>query len=155
MIDQNTQESNTENKKQINFDKKFFEEHILSKGRRFNIIDAMAFGSDEAILIERFKMMLNLNVKHPEDFKEGKVWTYDKYEDIQKWFPFWSIDKLKGMIRKLIKNGVLLKRQFRGTDRRNSYTLSDKYGEMRENSIKTTMMQICTFQGGESPPSTL
>lgn len=87
------------------------------------------FGLDTAVFLDYIAHWLKLNAgnKLPRNYNEGRYWTYNTLEALHINFPGWSKDKIRGIVRKCIKNGLLIIGNFNKTkyDRTNWYTLSD------------------------------
>ena len=87
------------------------------------------FGLDSAVFLDYVAHWLHLNSsnKQPRNFYEGRYWTYNTLNAMQSIFPGWSRDTIRGIIRKCVKNGLLIVSNFnkKKYDRTNWYTLSD------------------------------
>ena len=78
-----------------------------------NPLSATVLGVSEAIIVQQIHYWLNINEKAKTNFYEGKYWTYNTYEDWQKYnFPFFSVSTLKRIFKKLVTKGVLITDNF-------------------------------------------
>lgn len=82
---------------------------------------AKAIGLNEAIFLQQLHYWLGRS-KHEHD---GRVWVYNTYEEWQAQFPFWSLDTMQRIAKKLVKSGLLVVHQFnkQNWDRRNWYSI--------------------------------
>lgn len=88
------------------------------------------FGLDTAVFLDTMAYWLKKNAgnKQPRNFHDGRYWTYNTLDAFHLMFPGWSRDTIRGIIRKCVKNGLLLVGNFNKNkyDRTCWYTLTDK-----------------------------
>lgn len=65
---------------------------------------AVEIGLNEAIFLQQIHYWLQ---KSTNEF-DGKKWTYNSYENLQKQFPFFSISTIKRVVKNLTEKGLLL-----------------------------------------------
>lgn len=89
-------------------------ETVRPSGQHFSIDIALAaaYGVNEAFLIHHFQHWIRINRDRSANFKEGRTWSYQTYQQIADHFPFLNYDKVKYAIENLEKHGVLLKGNF-------------------------------------------
>lgn len=75
----------------------------------FDIVLAMEYGIEEALLIRHFQhwVRVNKNKKVSETFKDGRNWTYQTFKDIADHFPFLNERQVRYAIENLEKKGVI------------------------------------------------
>lgn len=87
------------------------------------------FGLDYAVFLDYIAHWLHVNSKNkqPRNFHDGRYWTYNTLDTLHSLFPGWSRDTIRGIIRKCVKNGLLIVSNFnkKKYDRTCWYTLSD------------------------------
>ena len=85
---------------------------------------------DIAVFLDTIAYWLKTNAsnKQPRNFREGRYWTYNTLDALHTMFPGWSRDTIRGIIRKCVKNGLLIVGNFnkKKYDRTCWYTLTDK-----------------------------
>lgn len=64
---------------------------------------AAKIGLNEAIILQH----IHSRLEESELYRDGRVWIYNTYQELQKQLPFWSADTIKRVIRKLEKVGYL------------------------------------------------
>lgn len=69
---------------------------------------AVRIGLEEAIILQQVHYWLEENKKTAKNFKDGKYWTYNTYEEWQEQFPFWSISTIRRKISSLETSGLLV-----------------------------------------------
>jgi len=86
---------------------------IDGKGITLNVRLANMIGVNAAIVLQQIHYWIEVNKKAGKNFKKGKYWCYNS---IKKWqqenFPFWCIDTVKQIFKKLEKLGLLISAQF-------------------------------------------
>lgn len=87
------------------------------------------FGLDTAVFLDTIAYWIKTNAsnKQPRNFREGRYWTYNTLDALHTMFPGWSRDTIRGIIRKCVKNGLLIVGNFNKQkyDRTCWYTLTD------------------------------
>ena len=87
------------------------------------------FGLDTAVFLDFIAHWLHLNSsnRQPRNFHEGRYWTYNTLDALHSIFPGWPKETIRNIIRKSVKNGLLIVSNFnkKKYDRTNWYTLSD------------------------------
>ena len=88
------------------------------------------FDLNTAVFLDTIAYWLKKNAsnKQPRNFHEGRYWTYNTLDALQVMFPGWSKDTIRGIIRKCVKNGLLIVSNFnqKKYDRTCWYSLTDK-----------------------------
>lgn len=88
------------------------------------------FGLDSAVFLDYIAFWIKGNArnKQPRNFHEGRYWTYNTLDALHNEFRGWSRDTIRGIIRKCVKNDLLIVSNFnkKKYDRTCWYTLSDK-----------------------------
>lgn len=65
-----------------------------------------------AIMVWHFQYWIRKNKALGTNFKEGRTWTYQTYNDILGNFPYWSYDQVKRLLKKCFDLGIILKGNF-------------------------------------------
>lgn len=93
---------------------------------------AMECGVNAAIVLNHIIYWLKSNQKfkdrHPECIQEGKIWMYEKQEEMAEFFGFYSTKEVRDYIKILVDKGFLVKGNFNTNhfDKKNWYSLSDE-----------------------------
>ncbi len=74
----------------------------------FSIEHAQQYGVNEAIMLQNFLFWIRHNAANNIHQHDGKTWTYNSKKALNKLFPFWSYDQVKGVLNSLINQGVLV-----------------------------------------------
>jgi len=87
------------------------------------------FGLDSAVFLDYIAHWLHLNSsnKQPRNFHDGRYWTYNTLDTLHSIFPGWPKETIRNIIRKCVKNGLLMVSNYnkKKYDRTNWYSLSD------------------------------
>lgn len=87
------------------------------------------FSLDTAVFLDFIAHWIHLNSsnKQPRNYHEGRYWTYNTLDALHSIFPGWPKETIRNIIRKCVKNGLLIVSNFnkKKYDRTNWYTLSD------------------------------
>ena len=87
------------------------------------------FGLDSAVFLDYVAHWLHLNSsnKQPRNFHDGRYWTYNTLDTLHSIFPGWPKETIRNIIRKCVKNGLLMVSNYnkKKYDRTNWYSLSD------------------------------
>lgn len=79
----------------------------------FSIEYATLFqSSDMAIFLHHIEYWLRYNSSMKKNWKEGRYWTYQTFEDMHGHFPYWTVKQLRLIVSKLMKMGILIKGNF-------------------------------------------
>lgn len=105
----------------------------------FNIIEAVEYGVDEAIMLKNFKHWIfvnranNNNIYNTDIDGEtvDRAWTYNTHKAFTEIFPFWTIKKIRRIISSLVDQKVIIKSHF-GRDRCLWYALRDEESLLEE-----------------------
>jgi hypothetical protein len=94
----------------------------------FNIDIAKKYDVNQAIMIENLAFWIKKNKANKKNFKEGYYWTYNSKKAFTELFPYWTERQIGTIFEKLIKNKIILSKQFNKDkwDRTNWYTIADK-----------------------------
>lgn len=111
------------------------------------------FGLDSAVFLDYIAFWLKGNAanKQQRNFHEGRYWTYNTLDALHTIFPGWSKDTIRGIIRKCVKNGLLIISNFnkKKYDRTSWYTLTDKAIEYYPK-LSEIMQRLADNPGGVS-----
>jgi len=102
----------------------------MTTSHSFNIDIAEELQSAElAILLHHFIYWIEFNARADKNFYEGCYWMYQTTESIANHFPYWSKDKIKRLIQRLVDKKILKKSNYNKTkfDRTVWYTVDIKY----------------------------
>jgi len=82
---------------------------------------AKAIGLNDAIFLQQIHYWLRRS-KHEHD---GCKWIYNTYEQWQDQFPFWSLDTMQRIAKRLVEAGLIQVEQFdKKWNKRNWYTIN-------------------------------
>lgn len=87
---------------------------------------AIDYGIEKAVIIENFFFWIKKNLANGVNVHNGKAYTYNTAEAFAELFPYFKPRRIAELLRQLEYEGLLLSGQFHGTDRKKSYTLTDK-----------------------------
>lgn len=90
--------------------------------------------------------IMRANDKH---FHENRYWTYNSVKAFGLLLPYWSCDKIRGILKKLTEIGVILTGNFNKTkyDQTKWFSLSDEYLYLIETRAKpNTRKNWCRSQ---------
>lgn len=89
---------------------------------------AVKIGLNEAIILQQMHYWINMNKKCNRNFRDGKHWVYNSYENWQKQFPFWSVMTVKRVLWSLAEKKLLIKGNYNKLhkDRTVWYTINYK-----------------------------
>lgn len=106
----------------------------------FNTDLAKQYGILEAVLINHFQFWINKNRANNKHFFDGKYWTYNSIDAIQKLFPYVSYKSVRTAIEKLTKQGVLLVGNYNENklDRTKWYSLADGFDDFGKSELPET-----------------
>lgn len=93
----------------------------------FNPFIAKNYGIVESILIDSFIFWTRTNAAKDSNYFEGRYWVFGTPEYFARYFPYLIPRKIRSVLEKLVKSGVLIKGNFnkKGYDKTNWYSLSD------------------------------
>jgi len=74
----------------------------------FDIDIAVEHSVYEAILIQNLAFWIKKNKANGVNFHDGHYWTYNSIVAYQELFPFWSVDQIRSIIKKLESKGIIL-----------------------------------------------
>ena len=94
----------------------------------FDVDHAVKYGVDEAIFLKNLIFWIKKNKANNRHFYDGHTWTYNSVKAYSELFPFWTYAKIRGIIDKLIKEGVIMKGNYNSNtyDRTMWYCIIDK-----------------------------
>lgn len=78
----------------------------------FSTNDAVKHGVDSAILLHNIRYWLDYARAHEEMKEDGYYWMFATAASMHKLFPFWTINKIRKMIKELEKSGVLISGEY-------------------------------------------
>lgn len=74
----------------------------------FDVDDAMKYGVPEAVFLFNLRFWLSQNLKNQNNIIDGYVWMYNTTEEFTEKFPFWSVDQVRNIIKKLKKADAVI-----------------------------------------------
>lgn len=91
---------------------------------------AKAIGLNDALFLQQLHYWLRKS-KHEHD---GRVWIYNTFEEWKNQFPFWSLDTMQRIAKRLVEKELIYVRQFTKADwdRKNWYAIN--YEKLEEHS---------------------
>lgn len=93
----------------------------------FNTAVAEDFGVEKAIILEHFVFWVRKNYANRKNiYKDGKAYTYNSAEAFAEIFTYFKARKIADLLRQMEADGLIQSIQIHGTDRKKSYTVSDK-----------------------------
>lgn len=81
---------------------------MKNKVYSFSTDDAIAHGVDEAILLHNIRYWLDYARAHDEMKQDGYHWMYMTATSMQLIMPFWSVNKIRKMLKSLEKDGIVI-----------------------------------------------
>lgn len=93
-----------------------------------NISVATDYSVEVAIFIQYLAQWSFKNLANKKHIHDGLVWTYNSIEAFKKYFPYWSTDQIKLVIKKAIEAGLVQKGNYNKTtyDRTSWYALTEQ-----------------------------
>lgn len=93
----------------------------------FNTAVAEDFGVEKAIILEHFVFWVRKNYANRKNiYEDGKAYTYNSAEAFAEIFTYFKARKIAELLRQMEADGLIQSIQIHGTDRKKSYTVSDK-----------------------------
>ena len=93
----------------------------------FNTAVAEDYGIEKAIILEHFVFWVRKNYANRKNiYKDGKAYTYNSAEAFAEIFTYFKARKIAELLRQMEADGLIQSIQIHGTDRKKSYTVSDK-----------------------------
>ena len=93
----------------------------------FNTAVAEDYGIEKAIILEHFVFWVRKNYANRKNiYKDGKAYTYNSAEAFAEIFTYFKARKIAELLRQMESDGLIQSIQIHGTDRKKSYTVSDK-----------------------------
>lgn len=96
---------------------------------QFNIEIASKYGMDVAVFLENIAFWTHKNIGNGKNYKEGRYWVFNSLESWTILFPYLSIQNIRTIIDKCLKNNLLIKNNSfnkRRSDVTFWYSLSEK-----------------------------
>ncbi len=78
----------------------------------FDVNAAARYGVEEAVLLEHIRFWCEKNAANPDCQKEGRCWMYASAARLAEHFPFWSVPKIRRLLKSLVRQGALLEGRF-------------------------------------------
>ena len=112
----------------------------------FNINLAREVGVERSVILSNICYWTQHNQKNETNFHNERYWTFNSSTAYQKMYPFWSIDKIKRMLKSLVDEGYLITGCFNELkfDRTLWYSPSDHVVDLYNSTV-----QNCTTDGAE------
>ena len=103
----------------------------------FNVKVAIQYGIDVATFLDSLAYWIHLNQANNIHFHDGRYWTYNTSQAFTVIFPYWSIDQIDRLIKKCIKNDLIIKGNYNVIkyDKTRWLTFSDKALALYEMSL--------------------
>ena len=101
----------------------------------FDVNAAARYGVEEAVLLEHIRFWCEKNAANPDCQKEGRCWMYASAARLAEHFPFWSVPKIRRLLKSLVRQGALLEGRFGrfAFDRTLWYAISETASSMFQN----------------------
>jgi hypothetical protein len=89
---------------------------------------AKLIGTDPSLFLENIAFWIKHNYSNDTNYHEGRYWTFNTQEALVDFFPYWSRDQIKRIIKKCHDAGMLVKGNFNklSYDRTTWFSLSDE-----------------------------
>lgn len=89
---------------------------------------AKLIGTDPSLFLENISFWIKHNYSNDINYYEGRYWTFNTQEALVDFFPYWSRDQIKRIIKKCHDAGMLMKGNFNklSYDRTTWFSLSDE-----------------------------
>nr|WP_276871297.1 hypothetical protein [Fournierella massiliensis] len=78
----------------------------------FDVNAAARYGVEEAILLDHIRFWCEKNQTNPDCQKEGRCWMYASAARLAEHFSFWSVPKIRRLLKSLVRQGALLEGRF-------------------------------------------
>ncbi len=100
----------------------------------FNSDIACRYGVDGAIMLHHLAYWCHHNEVHGENFREGRYWTYNSATTFRQFFPFWSADQIRRVLRNLESAEAIIVGEFNrmATDRTRWYSIAPEVARVYE-----------------------
>ena len=101
----------------------------------FDVNAAVRYGVEEAVLLEHIRFWCEKNAANPDCQKEGRCWMYASAPRLAEHFSFWSVPKIRRLLKSLVRQGALLEGRFGrfAFDRTLWYAISESAASMFQN----------------------
>ena len=101
----------------------------------FDTEAAARYGVEEAILLDHIRFWCEKNRSNPDCQREGRCWMYASAARLAEHFPFWSVPKIRRLLKSLVRQGALLEGRFGrfAFDRTLWYAVSESVLSMFQN----------------------
>lgn len=101
----------------------------------FDVNAAARYGVEEAVLLEHIRFWCKKNAANPDCQKEGRCWMYASASRLAEHFPFWSVPKIRRLLKSLVRQGALLEGRFGrfAFDRTLWYAISESAASIFQN----------------------
>ena len=101
----------------------------------FNVNAAARYGVEEAVLLDHIRFWCEKNRSNPDCCQQGRRWMYASAARLAEHFPFWSISKIRRLLKNLVRQGALMEGRFGrfAFDRTLWYALSETALSMFQN----------------------
>ena len=101
----------------------------------FDVNAAARYGVEEAVLLEHIRFWCEKNQSNPDCQQEGRCWMYASAARLAEHFPFWSVPKIRRLLKSLVRQGALLEGRFGrfAFDRTLWYAISETASSMFQN----------------------
>ena len=96
---------------------------------------AARYGVEEAILLDHIRFWCEKNRSNPDCQQQGRCWMYASAAQLAEHFPFWSVPKIRRLLKSLVRQGALLEGRFGrfAFDRTLWYAVSESVLSMFQN----------------------
>lgn len=78
----------------------------------FDTDHAMAYGMEEAVLIQNFQFWIGKNKANGRHEHDGRTWTYNSNKALAELFPYMTANTIRRVMESLVAKGVLVKGNF-------------------------------------------
>lgn len=117
----------------------------------FNTAAAARYGVEEAILLDHIHFWCDKNRAVPGCNQNGHSWMYATAAQLAEHFPFWNAQKIRRLLKSLVRQGALLTGRFNRSacDRTLWYAISDSAHSIFQNcNLEDSDLQLATVKTG-------
>lgn len=110
---------------------------------------AIKYGIEVSMFLENISFLIKHNYSNDKHFYDGRYWTYNTQEALMDFFPYWSRDQIKRIIKKSFDANLLIKGNFNklSYDRTTWFSLTDYGHEL----YRLTLGRNCPMGRAEAP----
>lgn len=83
----------------------------MSKSYIFRVEEASKYGLEQAVMLQALRFWIEYNYHNGVNYDSGHTWTYNSCEAWAELMPFWSAQKCRRILEKLISEGIIIKKK--------------------------------------------